>query len=70
MHTQPWALQTSEVTIGWLRPLLFKGREMPVHSQANGPTLHIVAPAFLRIGTGSGPVHHSLSPKPLLECGD
>ena len=33
---------------------------MPVHSQAGGPTLHIVAPAFLRIGTGSGPVHHSV----------
>ena len=56
--------------IGWLRPLLFKGREMPAHSQAGGPTLHIVAPAFLRIGTGSGPAHHSLSPKPIPECGD
>jgi len=41
---------------------------MPVVPQAGGTTLQIVAPAFRRVETGSGPVHHSLSPN-LLERG-
>ena len=51
---------------------------MPVRSQAAGPTLQIMAPAFPKVGTGSGllnctlfsgaePVPRSLSPKPFLK---
>ena len=51
---------------------------MPVLSLFGGPTLQIIAPAFPKVGTGSGsipctlftgaePVHRSLSPKAFLE---
>ena len=64
--------------IGWLRLLLFLRTEMPALSLLGGPTLQIMAPAFPKVGTGSGslnctlfsgaePVHRSLSPKPFLK---
>ena len=44
-------LDEGVVGVVWSRPLLFKRRELPVHSQAGGPTLQIVASTFPRIGT-------------------
>ena len=50
----------AKMYLGWLRLLLFLGREMPVLSLLGGPTLQIMAPAFPKVGTGSISIHCAL----------
>ena len=45
--------------VGWLRPLLFKTREVPALSPSRRPTLQITAPVFPKGGTASGSIHCS-----------